>query len=157
MNAGDVAARFVQAASRYCALLERAGSRPHVRDDEYSEKLHCMLAEAYASAAALPSHGELAEAAEASVGFPDTIYKTLREFLGDRDVYALSFSVDDPDIVEQSLSADLVEIYRELKSVGQYAAGNDAPAALPLRNWRFAFDSHWGRHAINALAVLRSL
>lgn len=55
--------------------------------------------------------------------------------------------------VTGSLSDDLLDIYFDV-SRGLELWKSRAPPAATIWEWRFAFDSHWGDHAIDALRAL---
>ena len=82
------------------------------------------------------------------------LYHLLREKLGPLDTYwALFDSTKKEDLVQGTLSADLPEIYFDLKrDLNLDKTGiSQADFAWELR---FSFWSHWGRHALEALKAM---
>lgn len=83
--------------------------------------------------------------------------RRISEKLGDADYYRLIFDpyqADPP--VTASLADDVADIYRDLR--GGFALlepGGMRDGAV--WEWRFGFDSHWGRHAAHALYAVRVL
>jgi hypothetical protein len=60
---------------------------------------------------------------------------------------------DDPDgLVTGWLADDLTDIYRDLKTgLAEWEAGHAEDA---IWEWRFAYFSHWGRHATHAQSAI---
>ena len=52
-----------------------------------------------------------------------------------------------------SLSDDLLDVYFDLRR-GLELWDQEVPKAAAIWEWRFAFDTHWGDHAIDALRAL---
>jgi hypothetical protein len=52
-----------------------------------------------------------------------------------------------------SIADDLADTWRDLKQ-GLLALESGSPEADVVFSWRHDFTSHWGRHAVNALAAL---
>jgi hypothetical protein len=84
------------------------------------------------------------------------LFSRLRKLLADRDGYWLEFdrASEGTDGMTGSLADDLTDIYCELK-LGLRLYDNDPECAVT--SWAWGFDSHWGRHLVDAerhLAVL---
>ena len=89
------------------------------------------------------------------------VRSTLSALMGIEDIYWKPFDpqsnpAEEP--VTGMLSADLSEIWGDLKS-GLLTLERYGEAALGdvQWDWRFSLKSHWGSHAVNALATLHSL
>lgn len=85
------------------------------------------------------------------------IQAVVSALLGQSDWYWENFDpTENGEVLESSLSADLAEIYSDTKGVllalERGASVNDA-----VWEWRFDFESHWGRHATSALRVVYNL
>ena len=77
--------------------------------------------------------------------------------LGDFDFYSVVFDPYERDSapVTGSLADDLADIYRDLQAgFAELRAGR---ASNALREWKFGFDHHWGRHAAEAIYALYNL
>jgi hypothetical protein len=56
------------------------------------------------------------------------------------------------------LSDDLADIWLDIKRGLQTLELNpEASLSDVLWSWKFSFETHWGRHAVSAMATLRSL
>jgi len=85
------------------------------------------------------------------------LFNALREKLGDWDVYCCVFDpMTDKEAITCNLADDLADIYRDVR---QCSEGIAAGAALSDVIWemRVGFETHWGRHLTNALAVVHEL
>lgn len=77
---------------------------------------------------------------------------------GDLDLYWLVFDPTQPDApVAGSLRDDLLEINHDLQR-GLHLFDQATPQAVTdaVWTWRFDFHTHWGRHALGALAALHA-
>ena len=85
------------------------------------------------------------------------LHRRLSEKFGDIDHYHLIFDPyqEEPPVVA-SLADDVADIYRDLRDgFALLEAGGSREGAI--WEWRFGFDSHWGRHAAHALYVVYAL
>ena len=140
----DAVARFVGAAERYCELIET----PSVARDRAAFVLGIRsgLAELLASGLALPDT-EPSEA-EAPNGPTQSEWTavfnsaqiTLGELPGGPEAYLAV-----PD--------DLADVWRDLKG-GLTALAAGARWQDVAWEWKFALQTHWGRHAEDALVAL---
>ena len=82
------------------------------------------------------------------------LQRRLGEKLGDIDFYSVVFDPYDFDTtpVTGSLADDLADIYRDLQD--GFAALRNGETANALWQWKFGFDSHWGKHAVEAMYAL---
>jgi len=77
------------------------------------------------------------------------LFSRLRKLLADRDAYWLEFdrASEGADGMTGSLADDLTDIYCELK-LGLRLYDQDPVCAVTV--WAVGFDSHWGRHLVDA-------
>jgi hypothetical protein len=78
------------------------------------------------------------------------------------DPHAHYWQVFDPygsaDPVEASLSDDLTDIYIDLdRGLRRWDDAGDAVRRAIVWEWRFSYESHWGRHAIGAMGAIHAL
>jgi hypothetical protein len=158
MTAQTAGREFADVARRYRrAIDEHADKSP----EDFLLALHPLLCELLFRASVLPdleSDGELPR--DHWSGW-ERLFESLRAFLGRLDRNWVVFDAverDADDPMESSLADDLADIYRDL------GAGLDAapepPQPIPVMviwNWRFAFYSHWGHHAIDAVRAIHAL
>jgi Domain of unknown function (DUF5063) len=149
--------RFTQAAREFGSALRNDESDLV----EWTRATRNAVAQVYVAAAALPAgsvttddgppgrapSGELEVAAE------------LRTRLGSNDTYRLVWDAtgafgNDPEPIESSLSGELAEIDSDLHEA---LAWLEQPHADVLWDLRFAFEQHWGQHAVNVLRPLHVL
>ncbi|HWO89631.1 MAG TPA: DUF5063 domain-containing protein [Gemmatimonadales bacterium] len=162
---------FVPVAERYCALIETYSERT---PGEFLAEVHGLLPRIYAAALALPltdvvfdknQHDADAPVPE-SITDPDRgdqaewsgLVRPLGAWLGKwchyRDVFDPYESLSEPEVTG-SLADDLCEIYRELRSgLRKWKRGDSGGA---LWEWRFGFETHWGKHSTGALRAVHSL
>lgn len=147
-------ARFEELAESFVAFVDDAS---HLPADRFVGELERHLLDLYRAALDLALPEDAEDAAPPSAVTNDeaaALQRRLSDQLGDFDVYRLVFDPYELDAppVAGSLADDVADIYRDLKS--GLAATNDAEATW---QWRFGFDTHWGRHAAHALYALYNL
>lgn len=139
-------ARFVDEANQFCAFVEKAAEHPI---DERLAKTRRRLLGLYEAAISLPKQKPSeGDDADANPPPPPTIDFDKLDFYNTTfDPYA------DNEVVGCSLADDCGDIYRDLQA--GLALWNDEHSRInAIWHWRFTFDTHWGRHAINALHAL---
>jgi hypothetical protein len=127
---------FRRLAAEYCALVEQPP-----RIVELQEALLDILPRLYLAGSALP----LVE--------PET-----EDLLPDRPASSELLAVMEglQEVLGQGLSIiadDLVDIWKDLKQ-GLLALESGSPEADVVFSWSHDFISHWGRHALKALAAV---
>jgi len=150
---------FAAVATEFCELID---SSDEFQRNVFFEKLAVSLARICEAGVLLP----LVEPATDDAADGDSpkshaercveISKRLKALLGDIDLYWLVFDATEPEEPTQStLSNDLAEIYMDLReslrSIQSDSEENDI-----LWGCRFAFRTHWGRHASGALRFILS-
>ena len=146
-------AEFAELAREYGDIVDRAGA---LGRDAFLLAIEPRIARLYASAAELPRVDPEGESGlEFAVDVALTL-KQLEALLAGRDSFRVVFdpwSGDEP--VHSSLSDCLADIYHDLREgLAAFEAGYPDEAVW---EWRFGWEIHWGRHAWEALAALRSL
>jgi hypothetical protein len=146
---------FGQAAARFCAVIERAGT---ITLRRWLIDLERTLAAVYASAAGLPDVGPATDRGVQRMSHEEwaSLFERLRGYLGDADLYWMVFDVRNQEsLVSASLADDLADIYRELRS-GLEASRSGASPDDVLFDWRTSFETHWAMHARGALGAIRA-
>ena len=146
--------RFQRAARRYCAVIDA------VTDINDSETLYREigqpLAELYAAGLELPSVPPTDDDFEVEdLGLERwwEIFKMIDRLTSDEDPYRTIVDPDeDTECIEAALAMDLTDIYVDIYPATE---GEDS-AHLRDRLWelRFAFQSNWGLHALEAMRVM---
>lgn len=150
MTDAHAAEVFTRVAQQFCELVEQL---PSDANDEFLTRLSIALAELIAAGlslpdvapptATIPTNPQIDHAA-------DVVRDKLRLIVGDRDLYWTVDPKTKEAPVRASLSDDLADVYRDLQE-GLMMQEKGAEPAEILWTWRFSFDSHWGRHATDAL------
>ena len=148
--------KFRRLADHYCAVIEDA---PRLERLELHETLLDVLPALYTAGSALPPVEP-----ETEDDLPDRpthedwfgVLNGLQAVLGPSDYYRSvepypNDARDEPSL--GSVADDLADIWRDLKH-GLLALDGGCPEADVIFGWRFGFTSHWGRHAVDALAAM---
>ncbi len=145
-------------AGRFCQLIESAGS---TAKEEFAAELFVSIAGLVAMASRLPNvsptDAELPDGPSHDEWKRryDAIYETLGEWADYWTTMTTADYCSTPDPVSLTLADDLADIWRDLKS-GLLALDTGASAQDVIWDWRFAFYSHWGSHAVEALRALHA-
>ena len=138
---------FVEAAVAFCSFVE-APTKASV--DEFQRAAQRVLVELYLRAIELP-HVDPVDANAIDIRPPRP---TGWRGFGDREVYwMLSEASERGTPVCGALSDDFLDIYNDVKT-GLMLWTADARTEA-VWHWRFHFDAHWGRHAVEAIRALR--
>lgn len=79
----------------------------------------------------------------------------LKEKLGDWDLYREVFDpTQDNEVIVGSLADAIADIYLDLKYGIAMKETQQAPLEDIIWEWRFSFNCHWGKHAIDALRTI---
>lgn len=153
----DAIAEFPNVAERFCRFIDNCGvyERRRVVHD-----VSVLIARLCEVAAQLPSvipstEGTdfTAESVDAHANEAYRLSKRLRDQLGDLDEY---WDIFDPTQKEEpircSLSQDIADIYLDLREALKIQTSGASLDDIHF-DWRFAFRSHWARHATSALKV----
>lgn len=143
-------------AERYCSLIERADT--HTR-----EQFAVMLAESLAGL--LSAASQLPLVLPTDVDMPDgppreqwaqrfaAVDRVLGEWSGYWTTAPLGHDAEEPMMLP--LGDDLTAIWSDLKR-GLFALEGGAQPDDVTWEWRFAFYTHWGRHATEALRAIHA-
>ncbi|MCK6472064.1 MAG: DUF5063 domain-containing protein [Planctomycetes bacterium] len=154
---------FVDSARRYCAQIERTEKTR----EKWMRLVLESLADLYAAGLKLPSP----ELPDQDILPSDSYDMTHDEWkkvaghisaiLGELDVYKCYFKCappwekDDDEVTMGTLWVDLTDVYRNVHSgLRAWDAGNDDYVPEIIFEWRFGLDSHWGKHATDAMRAL---
>lgn len=148
---------FAAAAEAFTAVVDGAYRQSR---DEFLRHLEPALVALYAAGLTLQGLGLDDESGPAEgMGTEDAaaLQRQLGQKLGNYDLYKVVFEPFDLDSspVVGSLSDDIVDIYRDLQ-VGFVELRSGKPANADWE-WKLGFDSHWGRHAAEAIYALYNI
>jgi len=142
---------FVEVARSYCATIESAATV-----DLDLSTTRRQLAELLATGLNLPIVDPTDDNSPSVAHERWTVvFRSLQRALGDRDFYATTFDPyeDDAEISTGSLADDLADIWRDLREgLDALVVGSSWQDAA--WEWRFGLDTHWGKHAVEALRAL---
>jgi hypothetical protein len=158
--------RFTVIAQRFCSVVDSASNMN--RADLLAE-IYRILPKLIDAAISLPdvdlsdSGEQIEEPAEATFSSKtprsrqeqEQLCSPLKEKLGDWDLYREVFNpTQDNEIIFGSLADDIADIYLDLKYGLVLQETHQAPLADIIWEWRFSFNCHWGKHAIDALRTI---
>ncbi|MBC8086993.1 MAG: DUF5063 domain-containing protein [Phycisphaerae bacterium] len=155
------ATNFRTAVRAYCAHVE---SRQSISPAVWLPRVHVLLVELYAAGLQLPSiepGSENANPEYESQGDWQRLFDDFGQAFGRWNAYRLVFDPYDTEETEAlygSLADDFAEIFGDVRRGELHE--NERGDAFPndvMWEWRFAFESHWSRHATSALNALGSL
>ena len=154
----EVAEDFRRAAVEYCDLIEGLET---VDYDVYATILERL--------AALYAAGRRLERVEPAteLDLPDrptmeeeaTLTRRLSDLFEPRNLYWLVEPFEgkpEKNVLAGTISEDLASVWRDVKE-GLLALEAGVPDDDVVWDWCFGVDAHWGRHAVDALAVLHKL
>jgi Domain of unknown function (DUF5063) len=89
-----------------------------------------------------------------------TIKKQIIASLDNKYCYRTVFEPFDPNTqtISTTLADDLADIYCDVKQgILQVGKHSEVVSVNVVWQWKFGLQSHWGRHAVSAIAALHSL
>ena len=137
---------FVVAAGRFIRFVDDSDA---LAREAFVREIQPIVLDVYAAGIVLEhdySGDELEPSERMTADEWWSLYRRLQRQLGNFD-----------SIVDGSLSDDIADIYRDL--IAGFVPFDSGDVGEAVWEWRFGFDSHWGRHAahaVYALHVLRS-
>ena len=164
-----VASRFGLVAERFCSLKDSAATPDRTKflvqvyrmlPDLIGEAIRLLAEEYDDDADDDPETPMYQFRPEARIKHEewDQLYRALKEKLGDWNLYWQVFDpTKDNEAIHGTLADDLAGIYCDLKDGIRLVEQRQAPAEDIIDGWRNGFDTHWGRHAINALKTIHVL
>ena len=143
------ASEFIEAAKKFCDWIE-SDPLPHVKDHAEARRL---LAKLYSTALDLPfAEPDDFEVIELNESIHSRIAERLSSLPFSLYWIALNSDIRDEGIVAcGELGDDICDIYTDVKE-GLLTYPHSMPTAV--WHWRFTFDTHWGHHAVSAIAAL---
>lgn len=149
-----------QEAELLCALVEDA---PSYRREQFVPLAWSRLTAVLAEAILLPALEP--ESEDVLAGGPTheewrVLAVGLRALFGDRDAYRTTwapYGAESPTAGHGSLADDLAGVWRDLRDGLDALAAGTASEADVLWEWRFGFEHHWGRHAVEATRALHAV
>lgn len=161
MSNEQAAERFAKSAATYCEVIESRARWPRAA---FLRRVQEVLPSLYAEVLVLPD----VEPADDQERYPvltiedrASIFNSVEELLGSHSLY---WKVYDPIGVEPeeplsgNLADDLIGIYRDLQdSLLGWRHGEPGERQNALWEWRFAFQTHWGAHAVDAMRAIHWL
>lgn len=141
----EAVVRFSGAAHEFCALVEGAHDRGDVRD-EYVLKLRAALADLVAAAFRLPDIEPSDSDVPTSISHEQwqSVFAALQAQLG---------VISGGPETTMTVTDALADVWRDLRE-GLDALDAGHRWEDVAWEWRFGLQTHWGRHAVDALAAL---
>ena len=150
---------FETEARRYCSLVEGNGF-----SNSWDFAQACLIAVLRLLDRALRLPEIEPETTDILTGSSHEKWQAVRQDIGRklaRDYYweiFEPFEEEEPKPVLGSLSDDLADIWRDLKSwLAEFDRGKVTSTSDAVWHWRFKFETHWGHHAAGAVVALNAL
>jgi hypothetical protein len=149
-------AAFVGAAQQYCELIDM---RSRFSKEDFIRECAVILPRLFSSAVTLPDFSDDASEVRLLKGMTgdqwNALFKDLGGKLGDDDRYWIVFDPYKEEApVSTSLSDDLADIYRNVKTALQVYGKSAEDSRDAIWHWRFHFLHHWGQHCSSALHAI---
>jgi Domain of unknown function (DUF5063) len=156
-NNAEVADRFGLVAKRFCSVVDSASSMDRA---EFVARIYRILPKIIDEGVSLPDvkssdSDHKKSPLNSRLQEWDGLYRSLKEKLGDWNLYRQVFDpTQDTEAIFGSLADDIADIYRDLKDglVLHETHGSEPEDAI--WEWRLLFQSHWGKHAMDALLTI---
>lgn len=150
---------FADLARAYCKLLE---NQEPIEASIFARECLILLLRLYEGAMLLP---DIEASEEAPPRIDHETWKVMFDAIAarmpGRDFYWTVFEpveLDPPNPVVGSLADDIADIWGDLKpGLVLIDTGGPNCRSAAVWDWRFGFNSHWGRHAVEAITVLHAL
>ena len=151
---------FRRAAEDYCSLIDKHAELP-VRDFlECLEKALPRLVSGVLDLPVVDRFGPEPPESDHKSLFR-SLHASLSEYLGEHRLHWRVFDPTDPkpdDPLQGDLADDLADIYCDLqRGMEPWDSADAATRREILWSWRFSYESHWGRHLVEALAAIYNL
>ena len=148
--------RYEAAATKFIACVDS----PTLESDVFLANVGRCLADLYCCALDVPpvkSESEFPDDTPFPMEQWTALYHSLREKIGDKDVYWEVFdSQQKEQPIQATLSNDISDIYFDLKKNLQLKNKGMSGADLIWEIY-FSFREHWARHALHALNAINDL
>lgn len=147
---------FISEARQYCALIE--DSQTQRNSWTFANECLRSVLRLYSTALALPETDPGNDhALDIEIGHAD--WQAMRTSVAEKlstDIYwqiLEPLEAQSPEAVVASISDDLADIWRDVKS----ASLVEVDAGAAVWDWRFSMETHWARHAVGAASALTAL
>ncbi|PEJ54494.1 hypothetical protein CN692_19360 [Bacillus sp. AFS002410] len=141
---------FFNSAIYYCNLVENFNSN---QENDKLKNLVISLLDLYSKALLLPDvEPKNADSYEFDVFLPQINFEQYDWYWVLFNPYNLN-NIEEP--VFGSLSDDILDIYKDVKEGILLYDQNEQLEAI--WHWKFHFQAHWGRHAVDAIRALHSI
>jgi hypothetical protein len=153
----DAIHRFARSAEAFCAFME---SQEPFADKAFVEGCAAALAALYHDVLALPDQWDetCQESDQISVDSAQVRTK-IHAHLQRRDSYSGYFDpYDETSGRFPLLSDDLGDVYEDVRSgLESYRQNTQCTIQDAVFDWKFGFETHWGRHLVSALTALHAI
>lgn len=148
----DRTAGFAHTSREFCAIVDTS---PLDASATLTALLRLLLA-AHDLPSATPTFDDTSTTHAGITADTARIVTNVHDSLGSAERYLVVFDPHhDDEPCSGSLADDLGDIYRDVRR-GLDLFDREAPADAAWE-WRFAFETHWGNHATDAVRVLHRL
>ena len=155
----EAVSAFLEAARGFRSAL----ASQEMETGEFARRLRNAVARVYLAAARLPRGGSVmtddTPSLKADRAYSRALERSVRDRLGHADTFVDVWDPTDRDRrakpIERSLAEELVEIDEDLARSVSWLEETQQPDAL-WHTW-FAFEEHWGKHAVDVLRPLHHI
>ena len=157
----DSTTAFLVEVRRYCRLIEQDEDDSQGNSWKFARNCLISIVKLYSAALFLPNIEPRTDDLIDRMDYD--IWQFRRECLAQRlsrDCYWQIFEPLEqhlPEVLCGSLSDDLADIWRDVKVGLLEFDKSEASLDEAIWHWRFSFQTHWGKHAIGAIAALNAL
>jgi hypothetical protein len=139
--------KFLGSAISYCELVENYKSN---NENNKLNQLLISVSSLYAEAMSLPEvEPKNDEVSDLNFDLPDVNLEKYEKYW----VVFEPYTLEEP--IRESLTDDIIDIYKDIKEGALlYQRGEQLEA---IWHWKYNFEIHWGRHALNAMRALHSI
>lgn len=154
----EIVQRFAGHARAFCALVEGCEA---LAPSVLARKAASVLAQVYEAGLSLPEVSVTSEGVVEDSVSSVLVADISRRVGGKFGRHNLYWTVYEPFEAEEPVAAtlgdDLADIYRDLKDgLVTFEGGSERNVLEAVWHWRFGFETHWGRHAVEALRTLHN-
>lgn len=149
--------RFSAVVARFCSVVDSA---PNLERSDFVAQLYRTLPKLIDEAISLPeveriNRNPTRKTVRQKIDEWDRLYTSLKQKLGDWDSYMQVFDpTRDTAAIPGSLADDIADIYRDLKERLVLKGTHGSEPEELIWEWKFGFQSHWGKHAMDALLAI---
>ena len=161
VDVDDSTKAFLVEVRRYCRLIEQDEDDSQGNSWKFARNCLISIVKLYSAALLLPII--VPKTADILDEIHNDNWQLQRERLVQRlsrDYYWQVFEPleqKQPEVLVGSLSDDLTDIWRDVKEGLLEFDKSDASLDDVIWHWRSSFETHWGQHAVGAIAALNAL